>query len=133
MSTGSGEDSVTGVDKNVELGEKRPAQATHSPAIDELGDHGQHILDVSQLTGEEKRNVKVAKDGQTVLIPQPSDDPNDPLNWSPLKKHITLSVIAVVAFMPDFGSSMGIVTLLPQAMYTLQISQSILGSPSCNI
>lgn len=114
MSSGSGDDSPTGNEKNVELGQKQPAHT--SSAIDEYGDHGAHVLDVNQLEGDEKGTVKTAKDGQTVLIPQPSDDPNDPLNWSPVKKHITLIVISVVAFMPDFGSSMGVVTLLPQAM-----------------
>ena len=86
---------------------------TSGALIDELGDHGAHVLDASQLQGE---NVKTTVDGKIILIPQPSSDPNDPLNWSYAKKHIQLFVISVVAFMPDFGSSMGIITLLPQAM-----------------
>ena len=28
------------------------------------------------------------KDEHIVLVPQPSDDPNDPLNWSRWKKHL---------------------------------------------
>lgn len=73
------------------------------------------VLDVVQLgTGGEE--VKTTADGHTVLIPQPSTDPNDPLNWPPLKKHVTLFVVSVVAFMPDFGSSMGVVALLPQVL-----------------
>ena len=39
---------------------------------------------------------------QTVLIPQPSDDPNDPLNWSWWKKHSILLTIAACAFVADF-------------------------------
>ena len=63
------------------------------------------------------QGLQIAHDGKTVLIPQPSSDPNDPLNWSRLKKHVTLLVITVVAFLPDFGSSIGIVTLFPQSGY----------------
>ena len=75
-----------------------------------------NVLDINQL-GDQGQGLQVAHDGKTVLIPQPSSDPNDPLNWSALKKHITLLVITVVSFLPDFGSSIGIVALLPQAMY----------------
>jgi hypothetical protein len=32
------------------------------------------------------KNIKIAKDGKTVLIPQPSDDPDDVLNWKSGKK-----------------------------------------------
>ena len=74
-----------------------------------------HVLDIKEL-GFEGQGLQTAHDGKTVLIPQPTSDPNDPLNWSPLKKHIILFVITVVAFLPDFGSSMGAVTLLPQAV-----------------
>ena len=81
-----------------------------------IGDPSAHILDIEEF-GAEGQGLQTAHDGKTVLIPQPSSDPNDPLNWNPFKKHITLLVITVVAFLPDFGSSMGIVTLLPQAVY----------------
>lgn len=30
-----------------------------------------------------------------VLVPQPSDDPNDPLNWSQTKKHMTFFVLTL--------------------------------------
>lgn len=40
-------------------------------------------------SGSDSENLKLAKDGKTVLIPQPSDDPNDPLNWSWKKKHVS--------------------------------------------
>lgn len=79
-------------------------------SINEYGDYGAHILDAARLQGGD---FKTTPDGKTVLIPQPSLDPNDPLNWTHAKKHIMLFVISVVAFMPDFGSSIGIVTLLP--------------------
>jgi len=84
-------------------------------AANELGDHGAHVVDINHL-GAEGQGLQTAKDGCTVLIPQPSSDPHDPLNWNTRKKHVILAVISAVAFMPDFGSSVGVVTLLPQAM-----------------
>ncbi|KAL1850430.1 hypothetical protein VTK73DRAFT_9680 [Phialemonium thermophilum] len=59
--------------------------------------------------------VKVAKDGHTRLIPEPSDDPHDPLNWSWTRKHLILFTIAFTAFLPDYGSATGAITLLPQS------------------
>lgn len=59
--------------------------------------------------------IKLAKDGRTRLIPQPSDDPKDPLNWSSWTKHIMLFIVALTAFLPDYGSATGAVTLLAQA------------------
>lgn len=100
-------------EKIVVLSDKDKTQ--HDPTgIDE--NPGAHVLDVNEL-GAEERGLRTARDGKTVLIPQPSSDPNDPLNWSSVKKHVILFVITMVAFMPDFGSSIGIVALLPQAVY----------------
>lgn len=48
-------------------------------------------------TGSSTANVKLAKDGRTVLIPQPSDDPDDPLNWSFTKKHMVLASMVFAA------------------------------------
>ena len=95
--------------------EKTTKTTRHDPS-DTTGDLDTHILDVNEL-GVEGHGLQTAHDGKTVLIPQPSSDPNDPLNWNPLKKQVTLLVITVVAFLPDFGSSIGIVALLPQAVY----------------
>ena len=112
-----------GLDKEInvvdtERNDVSDAERNADPATyNTVGDESAHILDVNQLhlhPGE--GDVKLALDGHTVLIPQPSSDSNDPLNWSEMKKGIILSVISIVAFLPDFGSSMGIITLLPQAM-----------------
>jgi hypothetical protein len=77
--------------------------------------HG-YVLDTEggALSGT-NNNTKLAKDGHTILIPQPSDDPKDPLNWSPFKKHLILLIISWAALLPDYGSATGAVTLLPQA------------------
>ena len=72
---------------------------------------------ITDTNVEGRGNLRLAKDDHTVLIPQPSDDPNDPLNWSDYKKHVVLFVISFAAFLPDYGSAVGAVTLMPQAMY----------------
>lgn len=101
------------------LGDKDKANPTG--AID---DPSAHILDVNKL-GVEGQGLQTASDGKTVLIPQPSSDPNDPLNWSSVKKHGTLFVLAVVAFMANYGSAVGIITLLPQAGCVARWSEAL--------
>lgn len=81
------------------------------------GSYGvKHLNDyVTRLDAEHQGELKTASDGHTVLVPQPSEDHNDPLNWSPVKKHLILLIISFAAFLPDYGSATGAVTLLPQA------------------
>ena len=64
---------------------------------------------------DHSKPLKTTNDGHTVLIPQPSDDPNDPLNWSQSRKNIILLVVSATAFLADFGSSMGAVTSVVQS------------------
>ncbi|KAK2879567.1 hypothetical protein FQN49_000761 [Arthroderma sp. PD_2] len=70
------------------------------------------VLDVSVAR---TAGLKTAEDGHTILVPQPSDSPDDPLNWSASKKWVVLLIISFTAFLPDYGSAVGAVTLLPQA------------------
>jgi len=51
--------------------------------------------------------LKTAKDGSTVLIPQPSDDPNDPLNWSSFKKHLVFLTLLPGCFLTDWVITWG--------------------------
>ncbi|KAH7119787.1 major facilitator superfamily domain-containing protein [Dendryphion nanum] len=74
-----------------------------------LLDAGAAHLEKGQYT-----NLKLAEDGHTVLIPQPSADPNDPLNWSWRKKHLMLMVISTTAFLGDYGSGAGIPLIVGQ-------------------
>jgi hypothetical protein len=50
------------------------------------------------------------------LIPQPTDDNGDPLNWPSWKKHAILFVIAWGAFCADFTSAAGSAPIVLQAM-----------------
>ncbi|KFG85957.1 MFS transporter [Metarhizium anisopliae] len=70
---------------------------------------------VTRTDTQHRGNLKTANNGHTILIPQPSEDPHDPLNWSPVKKHVILFIISFAAFLPDYGSATGAVTLIPQA------------------
>ena len=51
------------------------------------------------LTGEIVHHLKKANDGHTILIPQPTDDPRDPLNWRPWKKWAVLLSISVASML----------------------------------
>ena len=65
-------------------------------------EHG-YVLDVEVLKEltPNWQSYQLTPDGKTVLIPQPSSDHNDPLNWTKTKKHIILFVIAATAYVPD--------------------------------
>ena len=63
----------------------------------------------------EKEGLKGGQHGRVVLIPQPSDDPLDPLNWSPARKLVVLAVVVACSFLPDYGSVTGAATLAAQA------------------
>jgi hypothetical protein len=76
---------------------------------------GLNGYDVDTETGASGLEHKLANDGHTILIPQPSSDAADPLNWSWGKKHLILLIISWTALLPDYGSATGAVTLIPQA------------------
>ena len=49
-------------------------------------------------------------------MPQPSDDPNDPLNWSCPKKNLLLFAISIAAFQSDFQTAVGIPGVILQGV-----------------
>ncbi|MCJ1235995.1 hypothetical protein MMC14_003972 [Varicellaria rhodocarpa] len=59
------------------------------------------LLDVglANLDSGAYSSLELAKDGHTVLVPQPSSDPQDPLNWPWRKKHIMLLIVAFTALL----------------------------------
>ncbi|KAF4548423.1 Hypothetical protein D9617_28g065290 [Elsinoe fawcettii] len=72
------------------LGILEPASGEHVPGTVVLDDQAAH-------TESHTSNLKHAagKNGNIILIPQPSNDPNDPLNWPYAKK---LTVMLIVGF-----------------------------------
>lgn len=87
--------------------------------LEDIGEKEGYVLDEEYL--REALNIplsvgiKTANDGRTVLIPQPSEDPQDPLNWPNWKKTMVLYIVSLIAFTGDYGSAIGGITLLPQA------------------
>jgi hypothetical protein len=63
-----------------------------------------------------KQSLKTTPDGATVLIPQPSDDPEDPLNWSWGKKHAVLLALGAGCLLTDWGMTWGSTLFEAQAM-----------------
>lgn len=92
--------------------------------IEDICGHDGNEGYVIDARGANHGEVKIAKDGHTILIPQASDDPHDPLNWSIVRKHVVLLIVSATAFLPDYGSATGAVTLLPQAALVLSIYNS---------
>lgn len=51
--------------------------------------------------------LKTTKNGKIILIPQPSSDPDDPLNWSWMKKHTVLLALLLPSLLTDWGMTWG--------------------------
>ena len=69
-------------------------------------------IDAASIDGD---RLKLDHDGRLILIPQPSDNPEDPLNWTAYKKNLVLAVLVACSFLPDYGSVTGAATLTLQA------------------
>jgi hypothetical protein len=104
------------------MAEKDP-QAVHSftdstqPRNNRYGEDTDVVLldtGAAHLENAQLGDLKLAKDGHTVLIPQPTSDPNDPLNWSWRRKHLMLAVVSTTAFLGDYGSGAGIPLIVLQ-------------------
>ncbi|KAF2093009.1 MFS general substrate transporter [Rhizodiscina lignyota] len=87
-----------------------------------------HVVTSEELDG----GNGVYIDGKIVLIPQPSDDPNDPLNWSWLKKHLVFASLLPGCFLTDWVITWGTTLFVAQVptfhMAPPQISHSISGA-----
>lgn len=100
--------------------EKGTAHTAATLDLDRIGETEGYVLDEDRL--REKFGIaagvplKKSKEG-IVLIPQPTDDPEDPLNWSRLKKAAILLVIGLSAATSDYSAATGASALLPQAQH----------------
>lgn len=63
-----------------------------------------------------RRELKTAADGKTILIPQPSEDPEDPLNWSSAKKNMVMIALLSGSLLTDWGMTWGVTLFQAQAM-----------------
>ncbi|KAI7781835.1 hypothetical protein LA080_014325 [Diaporthe eres] len=60
--------------------------------------------------------LRIREDGHIILVPQPTDDEMDPLNWSWSKKHLILLTVAWSAFCADFTSAAGSAPIILQSI-----------------
>ncbi|KAI9739730.1 MAG: hypothetical protein M1834_006449 [Cirrosporium novae-zelandiae] len=81
-----------------------------------------HLVNEATV-GDNLEGKKIAKDGRTVLSPQPSDDPEDPLNWSWARKHRVLLALILPSLLGDAGMAWG-ATLFEAQAETWNISVS---------
>jgi hypothetical protein len=94
-----------------------------SPDIDLSTYHekraGRLVLDPTEahieFGDEVASRLKLSPDGKTVLWPQPTDDPEDPQNWSEWRKAVQLAIITLAAVVPDFDSAIGIASIFALA------------------
>lgn len=108
---------------DAEKGPQSPERHTSISSLDqdkdskaiELERPGKQEGYVLDTTLAQQEGLKTTTDGKTVLIPQPSDSLNDPLNWSSFRKHLILFIVSLTAFLPDYGSATGAVTLIQQS------------------
>jgi len=94
------------------VNEKRAHHTSHVPSeIDEskgvfVVARGGSSSD-DEAGNKPQSGLKTSKDGKTILIPQPSDDPNDPLNWTWMKKHAVLLALLPGCFLTDWVITYG--------------------------
>lgn len=81
--------------------------------IHEFDENEGYLVDTAAVG---QKDLRLAADGHTVLVPQPSDDPHDPLNWSPVRKNTLLAIIGATNLIADYSSATGAPELFPQAM-----------------
>lgn len=103
----------------------------------ETASDGTYIVDTklqdenTDTSSSEVKEIRTTKDGKTALIPQPSDDPADPLNWSWGKKHQVLVALTFSALLTDWGMTWGTTLFEAQAetwgMSIVDISNSLSG------
>lgn len=86
--------------------------------LERFGERHGYALDeavLKQQLGLDEHAVLKKDSTGRVLIPQPSDDPRDPLNWSPWKKRSILVMLAIASFTCDYSAATGASALLAQA------------------
>lgn len=74
-----------------------------------------YVVDPSRYPDNAAR-LKTSADGRYVLIPQPLDTPDDPLNWSSRRKWALVAIMAYIAFLADYTGGTAIITVIPQSL-----------------
>ena len=74
-----------------------------------------YVLD-AKLYNDGAAGLKKTSDNAIVLIPQPSQSPDDPLNWNARRKQYIVAVVAFLAFLPDYTAGTSIIPVIPQSL-----------------
>ncbi|KAJ5495962.1 MFS transporter [Penicillium diatomitis] len=74
-----------------------------------------YVVDPSRYSDHACR-LKTSRDGRFVLIPQPLDTPDDPLNWSNGRKWTIVIIVAYIALLADYTGGTAIITVIPQSL-----------------
>lgn len=90
---------------------------THRAVVDEHAEALNGYVTDPTKYADNAAGLKTSKDGRYILIPQPSDSPNDPLNWSQRRKWQIIAIVAYIAFLADYTGGTAIITVLPQAAH----------------
>ncbi|RDX40795.1 MFS general substrate transporter [Lentinus brumalis] len=69
----------------------------------------------AELGEEVARHLKLSSDGSKILWPQPTDEPEDPQNWTNRRKSLQLVIVTLAAITPDFNASIGIASAFAMA------------------
>ncbi|MCJ1276789.1 hypothetical protein MMC21_004596 [Puttea exsequens] len=72
------------------FGVLEPSHPDNVPGTSIIHDSPTHNISLT-------RTVKYNKTGTIVLVPQPSDDPNDPLNWPLWKRDLILVILSILS------------------------------------
>ncbi|KIW28977.1 uncharacterized protein PV07_04828 [Cladophialophora immunda] len=79
---------------------------------------------LEQAAPESREKVQGTEVGE--VLPRPSNDPNDPLNWSWWEKHLALSVVAAQTFQGGFDAGSASAGLIQQsAIYQVSVSRML--------
>ena len=96
--------------------EEKPPLQVESTEIDEEAEALEgYVTDPSRYPNHAS-GLKTSADGRHVLIPQPLDTPDDPLNWSSRRKWLIIGIMAYIAFLADYTGGTAIITVIPQSM-----------------
>lgn len=98
-----------------DLDEKPPLHVQDAAIDEEVEALEGYVVDPSQYPDNAAR-LKTSPDGRFVLIPQPLDTPNDPLNWPSRKKWFLVAIVAYIALLADYTGGTAIITVIPQSM-----------------
>ncbi|EXJ79022.1 hypothetical protein A1O3_08523 [Capronia epimyces CBS 606.96] len=108
----------TSLPPSISSEEEKPRPSVATVDLDRIGETQGYVLDEAKLREQYglAPNVPLKKSKKgVVLIPQPTDDPDDPLNWPAWKKGLILVVLAVNACTSDYSAATGASALIPQA------------------